>query len=561
MSIAAAASAMVCVVLVAHEAAGPAFIALVLCATLAATTAMLIGWARSFESEAQDLVLTEKSHRLATMSHELRTPLNGIIGMLSLLAESGLTPHQRNFADTAQSSARTLLSTIDEFLNTAKAENQAEQKTLLDPIALTESVVELLAPRAHAKGIEISARVSAAVPHEIIAHEQSLRQILFNLAGNAIKFTEKGGVAITLTMTASNRMQIYVRDTGIGMSGQEQARIFQPYVQANDQTERKYGGTGLGLTITRKLIEQAGGSISVASSEGEGTAFTVLIPVKPVVTLAAPAHSLAGRSYLLAMQKGFARAHLAETLKELGAEVSFIENAKALTRALKQAGPLQYFICASPYFTQARSWAKSRNRSGANVWVMLKAEERQAHLDLLKAPFAGHLLNPLRRSTLLARLAAHDGHALKQTLRSSKPRTAKPPATTGLNVLLAEDNAVNALLSRTHLQRMGHNVTHVTDGAAALDVLATSASFDIALLDVEMPQVTGLGVAKALRHGAGFAHRRALPILALTANARPEDLRACLSAGMDDHLAKPFDRLDLEDKIAALVKKQQARAA
>ena len=175
MSIAAAASAMVCVVLVAHEAAGPAFIALVLCATLAATTAMLIGWARSFESEAQDLALTEKSHRLATMSHELRTPLNGIIGMLSLLAESGLTPHQRNFADTAQSSARTLLSTIDEFLNTAKAENQAEQKTLLDPIALTESVVELLAPRAHAKGIEISARVSAAVPHEIIAHEQSLR--------------------------------------------------------------------------------------------------------------------------------------------------------------------------------------------------------------------------------------------------------------------------------------------------------------------------------------------------------------------------------------------------
>ncbi|WP_196504842.1 ATP-binding protein [Aestuariivirga litoralis] len=564
LSVAAAILAVMAGILLMHD-ESLALVRIAACLSLGMVMALvfLLRSGHAMRNAAAELALHEKSHRLATMSHELRTPLNGIIGMLSLLSETGLTAHQSNFAETAQSSARALLSTIDEILNTAKAETHAKERALLDPVALVESVTELLAPRAHAKGIEISARVAASVPAEIIADELKLRQLLFNLAGNAIKFTEKGGVSITLSMAPHDRLQIEVKDTGIGMSEEEQARIFEPFVQANAQTQRKFGGTGLGLAISRKLVEFLGGSINVASKLGEGTLFTLLLPVKSIAGQDAPRNSLESRHYLLAMQEGFSRAHLAETLAELGAKVSFIATRAELAKALKSTNPLQHVICASPHFAQLHAWARSKRRGPAHVWVMLKAEERHAHPDLLKAPFAGYLLNPLRRSTLLGRLAAHNGKALKQTsatLRKAKPAPPTQPSL-ALSVLLAEDNAVNALLSRTQLERLGHRVTHVADGKIALDVLHSQLHFDIALLDVEMPHFTGHDVARALRNEPGLQHRRSLPILALTANARDEDVRACRNAGMDDHLAKPFDRLDLEEKINALFKASGQKAA
>ncbi len=513
-----------------------------------------------------------KSRFLAMASHEIRNPLNGIIGLSGLLLETPLTPEQSTYATAVKSSGEALLALIEDLLDFSKIEADRIDVNA-HPFRLAtfaEEIAELVAPRAQTHGLEIATFVDERLPAEVIGDAARLRQVLLNLLGNAIKFTTTGGVALIAEPGESEGQIVFmVRDTGIGIAPQARARIFREFEQADDTVARDYGGTGLGLAISERIIKRMGGRITLESTPGVGSTFAVAVPLPPAPASAAPAFDtpdLSGRSILIVSPLAIEPALIAGRLQRWGAQTCCISDAEVASALLPERVWHAILLDLAIGADTARRLAEMAAPHAAQRIVVMTPAERRATGAIEEAGFTGFLIKPLRAASLAARLRPAEDLAppLQPAEIEGAPADIvpdKPESPHGLSILVAEDNAVNALLMRALLTRLGHRPTIADDGEAAFDSwLAAQAGgvpYDLILMDVQMPKLDGLALACRIRDHEARDSRSRTRIIALTANAQDSDRTACLDAGMDDVLIKPLDRAKLE----ALLRPVSATAA
>jgi len=517
-----------------------------------------------------------KSRFLAMVSHEMRTPLNGILGITQLLAGTRLTAEQQSYVEAVRHSGNALLTLIEDLLDFSSMEAGKFQLRPEpgDIRALVGGVVELSAARADEKNIEIAAYIGPEVPATVFADHGRLRQVLFNLVGNALKFTEEGGVFVEVRAEAVGTILFKVRDSGPGLNTADQARIFEEFERADNDATRRNGGAGLGLAISARLIAAMGGTIGVESAPSQGSTFTFTIPHsaaagEPVRNVPA---SLAGSRVLLVSPPGPTEEVLLRIIRDHGgaaASASDLTSARKAVAGLTAGGqPLTDVVVdnrlaaaatalfAAVEFPQAADFRRT----------MMVTPAQRAVLTAGAKDFSAWLIRPLRVASLVKVLTRETGDLgtwLEE--RETTPEVARRlPGRIGklerpLTILLAEDNPVNALLVRSALQRAGHAVVHVPDGQALVERISGGAHgrVDVVLTDLSMPLLDGIGAVRAIR---GFERERALsplPIIVLSAEGQERSRAEAIESGASDYLEKPVDPallLQAVEGVAALAR-------
>ena len=502
-----------------------------------------------------------KSRFLATVSHEIRTPLSGIIGMadLMLLTRTSLTLETTSYVEAIRSSGHALIALIDEILDLSKIE-AGRFDLAVEPVdlrRLVEGVVELLAPKAQSKGLEIAASIGADAPRFVEADAMRLRQVLTNLAGNAVKFTSSGGVCVSIGRADGNSLRFAVTDTGPGVPADRRKAIFEDFEQGDGSNARRFEGAGLGLAISSRLVALMGGSLGYEDNPGGGSifVFTVSLPESEAAAAAGVADpvpvALEGRRALIIANSPFEAPSIAARLAEAGASVTRAEGLASGLAALEAPNRPDLVIvdCALGPEATNRLAEAARAAGAPQSLVLFSPFERRAFGETSLQGFDGWLVKPVRVRSLFQRLAAEFPERPRLAAPASQPQRAEPR-----RALLAEDNEINALIAQKALRRLGFEVTRARDGDEALRLAAptvpgASSPFDLILMDLKMPGVDGAEATRRLRwHEAVHRSLRA-PVVALTANALDDDRRACMEAGFDAYLAKPFEFRELAETI------------